>query len=277
MFVHGCSSLSGGMSMNHYQTHKTKPFGSFSVSASSTHLPARVAFLRSRSSSGPCQKLKSFSHQGTPILHLSPASSPFLPENQSGSTLRMLNLPQRRQSVVTPPRASAYKNLFSFKYPPMTKRPRFWWRTLACIPYLMPLHETWMFGETAQNLHFLWDHFKFWTIPFLRGLGRLPRWFLIAYFFIGYLGIVRRKEWPHFLRFHMIMGMLLEIALQVTGYISRWMPASVYWGKIGMHAWNWIMFSHLFTVLGCAACALTGKYADVPFFCDAAYIQIPYE
>jgi len=37
-------------------------------------------------------------------------------------------------------------------YPPMTKKPKWRWRTLACIPYLMPLHETWLNAETTYNI-----------------------------------------------------------------------------------------------------------------------------
>ncbi|CAL9036945.1 unnamed protein product [Musa banksii] len=50
------------------------------------------------------------------------------------------------------PRASNDVPL-SYRYPPMTKKPEWWWRTLACIPYLMPLHETWMYAGTAYHLH----------------------------------------------------------------------------------------------------------------------------
>lgn len=166
---------------------------------------------------------------------------------------------------------------YSFRYPPMTKKPRWWWRTLACLPYLMPLHETWMYAETAYNLHPFLEDFQFLTYPFLRALGRLPVWFLLAYFFFAYLGIVRRKEWPHFFRFHVVMGMLLELALHLVGIISRWMPAGIYWSKLGMHTWTILGFGHLFTVLMCMRFALTGMYADVPFISDAAYIQIPYD
>lgn len=166
---------------------------------------------------------------------------------------------------------------YSFRYPQMTKKPRWFWRTLACIPYLMPLHETWMYAETAYHLHPFLEDFEFLTYPFLGFIGQLPTWFLMAYFFAAYLGVVRRKEWPHFFRFHVVMGMLLEIALQVIGTISRWMPLAVYWGKIGMHFWTAMAFAYLFTVLECMRCALGGMYADVPFVCDAAYIQIPYD
>ncbi|KAI4366351.1 hypothetical protein MLD38_022238 [Melastoma candidum] len=184
-------------------------------------------------------------------------------------------IPRQSRPHLTP-RAS--KDVpYSYRYPPMTKKPRWWWRTLACLPYLMPLHETWMYAETAYHLHPFLEDFEFATYPFLGAIGRLPSWFLMAYFFVAYLGVVRRKEWPHFFRFHVVTGMLLEIALQVVGTVSRWMPLAFYWGKVGMHFWTAVAFAYLFTVLESIRCALAGMYADIPFVCDAAYIQIPYD
>ncbi|KAG9151342.1 hypothetical protein Leryth_002864 [Lithospermum erythrorhizon] len=128
----------------------------------------------------------------------------------------MPKFPQRRGSNIAP---KASKDVpYSYRYPAMTKKPKWWWRMFACLPYLMPLHETWM-----------------------------------------------RKEWPHFFRFHVVMGMLLEIALQVIGTVSRWMPLAVYWGKFGMHFWTAVAFGYLFTVLESIRCALAGMYADIPF------------
>ncbi|CAI9754293.1 unnamed protein product [Fraxinus pennsylvanica] len=46
--------------------------------------------------------------------------------------------------------------------------------------------------------------------------------------------------------------------------------------SIGTHFWLATAIAYLFTILECYRCALAGMYADVPFLCDAAYIQIPY-
>lgn len=217
----------------------------------------------------------SLSWTGMPLSHLSAASTPLLAGDQGGLS-RALPMLVRRPRLPALVRAS--KDVpYSFRYPPMTKKPQWWWRTLACLPYLMPLHETWMYAETAYHLHPFLEDFEFVTYPFLEFLGKLPSWSLMAYFFIAYLGIVRKKEWPHFFRFHVVMGMLLEIALQVMGTISRWMPLAIYWGKVGMHFWTAVAFGYLFTVLECIRCCLAGMYADIPFVCDAAYIQIPYD
>ncbi|XP_042487397.1 protein TIC 20-I, chloroplastic-like [Macadamia integrifolia] len=244
---------------------------------------ARVTFPRNKSlwAGAACKDSKEglYCHsRGWPHLHLSTASTPLF-RGDYGSLSHTLPV-LRKRSMVSRSRISprATKDVpSSFRYPQMTKKPRWWWRTLACIPYLMPLHETWMYAETAYFLHPFLEDFEFLTYPFLGALGRLPAWFLMAYFFTAYLGVVRRKEWPHFFRFHVVMGMLLEITLQVIGTVSRWLPLALYWGKIGRHVWTAIAFGYLFTVLECMRCALAGMYADVPFVCDAAYIQIPYD
>lgn len=234
------------------------------------------------SSPTPCNKvifylLINLSWIGMTFTNMSSASSLLLSGGQD-LLFRTIPpvLPRLRKSCMVP-RAS--KDVSSgFRYPPMTKKPRWWWRTLACLSYLLPLHQTWMYAQTAYHLYPFLEFFEVYTYPFLRALGTLPRWFLIAYFFVGYLTIVRRKEWPHFFRFHVAMGMLLEIALQVTGIVTRrWLPPSLYWGKLGMHFWTFASMGFLFTVLECIRCALVGMYADIPFVCDAAYIQIPYD
>ncbi|CAH9084173.1 unnamed protein product [Cuscuta epithymum] len=269
----GCSLTSGGVGMS-CEPNNFKSYNSSFTRHS--QLYSKAPFSAIRSSQGVHLNLTSCFSQGTRFPSLSSASSRHLCGEYRGFSDHFRKSPkQSRFSFCT--RASAKDVPKSFRYPPMTKKPMWWWRSLACLPYLMPLHETWMYAETAYHLHHFLEKLEFLTYPFLRAIGRLPGWFLMAYFFVAYLGIVRRKEWPHFFRFHMVMGMLLEIALQVIGTVSRWMPQAVYWGKFGMHFWAAVAFAYLFTVLECIKCALFGTYADVPFVCDAAYIQIPYD
>ncbi|KAL4191507.1 hypothetical protein AMTRI_Chr07g30310 [Amborella trichopoda] len=210
--------------------------------------------------------------RGIYYAHLSTSSSPFICGSNGSlvSTIPSLFSLHRLPSLSTRYRLKrmgprAPKDVRSFyHYLPMTKKPKWWWRTLACLPYLKPLPKTWMYAEPAYNLHPFLEDFKFLTFPFLGSIERLPGWFLMFYFVVAYLGVVWRKEWPHFFRFHVVLGMLLEIAFQVVGTVSRWLPLSMYWGKIGMHFWTAVAFGYLFTVLECIRCMLAGMYADVP-------------
>ncbi|XP_065857609.1 protein TIC 20-I, chloroplastic-like [Euphorbia lathyris] len=267
MILNGCTRPAGG-GCTFPGTNTCKPRSYTLVSA----LTTKAAFSNIRSSYIPFQPLESkfWSSRG-----LSAGLTPFLSGDEGRIWHTLPSLPRQRRCNLCPRAAKDVPS--SYRFPPMTKKPRWWWRMLACLPYLMPLHETWMYAETAYHLHPFLEDFEFLTYPFLGAIGRLPSWFLMAYFFVAYLGVVRRKEWPHFFRFHVVMGMLLEIALQVIGTVSRWLPLALYWGKFGMHVWTAIAFAYLFTVLECIRCALAGMYADVPFACDAAYIQIPYD
>ncbi|WOL04534.1 protein TIC 20-I, chloroplastic-like [Canna indica] len=275
MIVNGGMVTLGSMSM------KPSPYKATNKTSTSfiTRHRAFSASPKLKVLCGASQHFDPLCTRGWATTRLSTESS-FLLRGDNGRLASMMpvfpNLFTAQTKSRMVPRAS--KDVPSaYRYPPMTKKPKWWWRMLACIPYLMPLHETWMYAETAYHLHPFLEDFEFLTYPFLGFIGRLPSWFLMAYFFAAYLGIVRRKEWPHFFRFHVVMGMLLEIALQVIGTVSRWMPLAVYWGKIGMHFWTAVSFAYLFTVLECMRCSLGGMYADIPFVCDAAYIQIPYD
>nr|AAF34764.1 Tic20-like protein [Euphorbia esula] len=267
MILNGCTRPPGGGCA--FPSNSTcNPRSGSLVSAVTT----KPAFSNIRCSSIPIEALTS---RFWPSRGLSSGSTRFLTGEEGRIWHTLPSFPTHKNSKLSPRAAKDVPS--SFRFPPMTRKPRWWWRMLACLPYLMPLHETWMYAETAYHLHPFLEDFEFLTYPFLGAIGRLPSWFLMAYFLVAYIGVVRRKEWPHFFRFHMVMGMLLEIALQVIGTVSRWLPLALYWGKFGMQVWTAIAFAYLFTVLECIRCALAGMYADVPFACDAAYIQIPYD
>ncbi|KAH0972337.1 hypothetical protein GBA52_024493 [Prunus armeniaca] len=177
----------------------------------------------------PCVSSWRAHQDAMPLLHHCTVSSPFLSGDQ-GSLLRTIPLLPSRCRTRMAPRAS--KDIpYSFRFPPMTKKPKWWWRTLACLPYLMPLHETW----------------------------------------------IEEKGMAAFLQISCGDGHVVGDCLAGHRTVSRWMPLAVYWGKVGMHFWTAVAFAYLFTVLESIRCALAGMYADIPFVCDAAYIQIPYE
>eukprot|EP00271_Cylindrocystis_brebissonii_P012098 TRINITY_DN30186_c0_g1_i1.p1 TRINITY_DN30186_c0_g1~~TRINITY_DN30186_c0_g1_i1.p1 ORF type:complete len:277 (+),score=5.74 TRINITY_DN30186_c0_g1_i1:39-869(+) len=162
-------------------------------------------------------------------------------------------------------------------FPPMQTKPAFYWRLLALIPYIMPLAMGFGHSDTAYTVFPFLESYELLAEPFHTNvIMNLPGWWAITYFFTAYLGVVRNNRFPHFLRFHVIMGMLLEILMQVIGTVNDWLPSSFYWGRISAHVWVVITVMYLFTVIECVLCALRGMYADVPFIADAAYFQIPY-
>ncbi|MCO5582501.1 hypothetical protein L7F22_036398 [Adiantum nelumboides] len=115
------------------------------------------------------------------VSSLASSSAGFLEGEDFGGLYRPLQFGQiKRLGRSGGPRAAA-EDVPTFKgYSPMMKRPRWWWRVLACIPYLMPLSETWMYAETAYSLHSFLEDYEFSTYPFLVFIGKLPSWFLLA-------------------------------------------------------------------------------------------------
>ncbi|KAL9263634.1 TIC 20-I, chloroplastic-like protein [Drosera capensis] len=207
-----------------------------------------------------------------PSLRVSAASTRFL--SNEPSSYHVINPLQPKRK--TPSTVVQFFKL-KFKYPPMTKKPEWYWRFLAALPYLIPIHETWQHAETAYHLFPFLETFELLTMPFYRSLQRFPTFTFYVYFICAYIFIVRGTILPHFLRFHVLMGMLVSITIHIFGEIWKSLPISLYWGKVGAHFWTAVAFGHLLTCLVCLGCALNGKYADVPGLADAAYMQMSYD
>lgn len=156
-----------------------------------------------------------------------------------------------------------------------TEKPKWWWRSLACIPYLMPLHVPWMYAQTGYSGHPLLEILEPFAQPFCHYfIGFLPTWSTMLYYYTAYLGVVRRKEWPRFFRHHVITAMLLDNILQVVTTVSRWAPVGYRVGKPMMHFWVAVVFIVILAVLACIRRALAGEIPDVPFVGDAAYLHM---
>ncbi|CAK9160178.1 unnamed protein product [Ilex paraguariensis] len=206
---------------------------------------------------------------GMPHLGLAAASSSI--SVKGGLSCAIPLSPKQQQSFVSP------RALYSDRPPPMTEKPRWWWRTISCLPYLTPLCLTWAFSEPAFHLHPFLENVEHLALPFLQAtLWKMPGWLEIAYLTFLQLGVVRRKEWPHFFRFHILMATLLQMALHIVVCVCQTMPLAMFWSRIGMHIWVGLAFIYMFLIMECMRCALGGMYADIPFFCDAAYMQVPF-
>ncbi|XP_039047715.1 protein TIC 20-IV, chloroplastic-like [Hibiscus syriacus] len=196
------------------------------------------------------------------------SSMQILDENEGDLCHKVNVLPRRQRSLLT---TRAYKDdIFKFRYPVIPEKPEWWWRTLACIPYLIALQisDTGYFLQPFLEQHEILEN----LIYFVPGaIKRFPPWFSMIYCYFGYIGIVKNKDCPHFIRFHLMMGMLLETGLQLVWYTSNFFPLIHYNGMFGMYFWAGIGFSFIFALLECVKCALGGKYAHIPFVSDAAY------
>ncbi|XP_022742441.1 protein TIC 20-IV, chloroplastic-like [Durio zibethinus] len=210
------------------------------------------------------------SSTGTQYKHPAAISSQFFGEHEGDLWHKTHLSPTRRRYPFS---VRAYKDdIFKFRYPVITQKPEWWWRTLAAVPYLIALQ----ISDTGYFLQPFLEHYETFEnlVYFVPGaIKRLPPWFTMIYCYIGYIAIVKNKECPHFIRFHLMMGMLLETALQLIWYTSNFFPLIHYNGRFGMHFWAGIGILYIFALLECVRCALGGKYAHIPFVSDAAYIH----
>uniref|UniRef100_A0A0E0ALL1 Protein TIC 20 n=1 Tax=Oryza glumipatula TaxID=40148 RepID=A0A0E0ALL1_9ORYZ len=163
-------------------------------------------------------------------------------------------------------------SLASFSYPELTSKPRWWWRTLACVPYLLPLHNMWSYADVIYQLHTYLQGFSL-VYTFIDTMTLFPGWLLLVIFMTVYFFVVRRKWSPHFLRFHVILAILLDTGSQAVATMCTWMPSIVYQGKPMQYFWMAIAFIQIFTVLECMRCALAGMYPNVPFISHTAFIH----
>lgn len=117
------------------------------------------------------------------------------------------------------------------------------------------------------------EKFDFLTDPFLITYSMIPRWLLMVTFFAVYYLVAKRKELPHFLRFHIFLALLMSQAVGALGMVCAWMPGLVFKGKM-VYIWAAFAFVEMLTVIHCMQCSLRGMYSDVPFISDSTYINL---
>ncbi|KAF8693772.1 hypothetical protein HU200_039195 [Digitaria exilis] len=163
-------------------------------------------------------------------------------------------------------------SLSSFSYPELSSKPKWWWRSLACVPYLLPLHNMWGNADAIYQLHPYLQRFSL-LYAFIDTMALLPGWLFLVIFMTIYFFVVRRKWSPHFLRFHVILAILLDTGSQALATAVNWSPSIVFQGKPMAYFWMTMAFIQMFTVVECMRCALSGLYPNVPFVSHTAFIH----
>ncbi|KAG5514230.1 hypothetical protein RHGRI_035584 [Rhododendron griersonianum] len=240
-------------------------------------LPSCVSYRSIRSSWKPFQGLTLQSSIGnTPLQHRAAALTPLFSGNDGSFSCSTIPTVGRRKlrPFLAPPRSSI-EMPWSIRYPASKgEKVKWWWRTLACLPYIISLRDTWKYWEAAYRLYPSLEQFEFLTSRFYQAFDRLPRWFVMVYFTAAYLGVVRRKELPHFLRFNTVMSMLLENCIQIAEIASTFLPFAIFGGRTGyQHFWIGLGVIYVLTVLVCMGSSILGMYVEVPGVSEAAFIH----
>ncbi|KAI5340505.1 hypothetical protein L3X38_019779 [Prunus dulcis] len=229
----------------------------------------------SRNLQQPNHNLHGWTSTGLPSLHLSATSSTLLRGERGSDQSHKLPvlLRQRKSSTL----AQAKKNnSVTIPFPKMKEKPDWWWRTLACLPYLIALQTS----DTGFLIRPFTEHYEVFKdlVYYVPGaITRLPVWFTMIYTLPTYYGVVKKKEWPHFFRYHIMMAMLLEMILQVVEVSSNFFPLIHFDGTFGIEYWAVVSFAYIFILLKCIRCALGGKYVKLPFFSTPALAHTLFE
>ncbi|KAI4334018.1 hypothetical protein L6164_018759 [Bauhinia variegata] len=191
-------------------------------------------------------------------------------EHQAGPSLTTPTVSGRSQSMI---RRQAYKyNSFGFRVPSNAEKPEWWWRTLSCVPYLVAL---WV-SNTGFFLSPLLENFKYFedVVFYIPGaVTPLPAWFHMVYYYLALGLVVKNKEWPLLFRFNVMMGLLLETALQVVWYSANFFPIIHYNGTLGMYFWAGLTLAYILLMLKCIRCALLGTFVKIPLMSESAFIH----
>ncbi|KAG4960701.1 hypothetical protein AAZX31_13G248400 [Glycine max] len=207
---------------------------------------------------------------GKSSIQLTPVSTSLFTDKEANLSLR-LPISQRFNSKIC---GQAFKyHASGFRIPANAEKPEWWWRTLSCIPYLIALQMS----STGYYLDPFIQKFPFFQnlifyIP--GGVNRLPIWFPMLYCYVAIVWVVKNKDLPLIFRFHVMMGMLLELALQIVYTSSNFMPLIHFpGGTLGMYYWTGVALAYIFTMIMCIRSALLGRFVRIPLVSESAFIH----
>ncbi|KAL6745564.1 20 kDa translocon at the inner membrane of chloroplasts [Haematococcus lacustris] len=147
------------------------------------------------------------------------------------------------------------------------------WKLMCAILYMLPwvdvTEKTVFFIERFPA--FVWT--EYFTEPF-------EHWFYIheyaplIIFFATYLGIVRNKKIPHVARYHIMMGVMLDIIAMIMIVVEENLPFGVLWTPWA-DLFYALMFWLIFLVLAyCLFFCFMGWYCEIPLVSEGVYMQI---
>ncbi|MED6205680.1 hypothetical protein PIB30_019979 [Stylosanthes scabra] len=162
-----------------------------------------------------------------------------------------------------------------FRIPANAEKPEWWWRTLCCVPYLIALQMS----ATGFYLEPLLEKFPLFRnlIYYIPGaVNRLPTWFPILYCYLAIVGVVKNSRFPLLFRYHVMMGMLLEIAQQIFWVTCNFLPLIHFKGTLGMYYWGGVALGYILILGECVRCAILGTFVKIPVVSESAFIHCLY-
>lgn len=205
---------------------------------------------------------------GKSSTQLTAVSAPLFTDNKARLSLKV-PLSQRCSKI----RGQAYiYHSSGFRIPANAEKPEWWWRTLSCIPYLVAMQMS----ATGYYLGPFLEKFPLFEnlIYYIPGaVNRLPTWFPILYCYLAVLFVVKNRELPLLFRFHVMMGMLLEIAQQIVWVSSNFIPLIHFKGTLGVYYWAGVALAYVLILMQCIRSALLGTFVKIPVLSESAFIH----
>jgi len=146
-------------------------------------------------------------------------------------------------------------------------------RIFACLPYLLPLIEVFVFGRFFLNDFPLLGLIFLPLLPLLTIYSGIPYAGMIIFFALWLL-VVRNEKISHFIRFNTMQAIILDIVIFLCNILTRivqFVPGS---GFAMQTLYTTIFMGIVAAVVYCVAQSLVGKYAEIPAISDAVYMQV---
>jgi uncharacterized membrane protein len=147
-------------------------------------------------------------------------------------------------------------------------------RIFACLPYLMPLIESFRFGMA------LFTDFPLLATPFLPILPIIRFYYQFSFlglilFFALFLLVVRNPRISHFIRFNTMQAILLSILISVVSIVNDMVLAQIPgFGFVVTTINSTLFLGTVIAVIFSVVQSLRGHYAEIPPLSDAVYMQV---
>ncbi len=148
-------------------------------------------------------------------------------------------------------------------------------RIFACLPYLLPLAGSVIFGVSVLNqlppaLAYPFALIAQYITPLTTGLLGL------AIFFALFLLVVRNQNISHFVRFNTMQALLLDILLVGFGFVLQLLGQGLGSGILITVIYNTLFIGAVVACVYSVVQSVLGRYAEIPTLSDAVYAQVRY-
>lgn len=147
-------------------------------------------------------------------------------------------------------------------------------RFFACLPYLMPLIESFRFGMA------LFEDFPLLAAPFVPILPIIRFYYQFSFlglilFFALFFLVVRNARIPHFIRYNTMQAILLSILISLVSIVNQMVLAQIPgFGFVVTTINSTLFLGTVVAVVFSLVQSIRGQYAEIPTLSDAVYMQV---